>query len=97
MVQVFGTLACGVISIFAIFTTDSCGSTASDTVPSVCDDGYVGSVLIGYWIALLVLIIGTLIAMIVATTRKRAVWPWTVGGIVLTGIATIVFLVLMNR
>jgi len=95
--QVLGTLVLGVVSIFSIFATDSCGSTASDTVPAVCDSDYFGGVLIGYWIALLVLVVGTLITMIVATARGGAVWPWTIGGILLTGVATIVFFALMSR
>ncbi len=97
VLQVLGTLVLGIVSIFSIFATDSCGSTASDTVPSVCDSDYLGGVLIGYWISLVVLVVVTLIAIIVATARSAAVWPWSVGGVVLTFIATIVFFVLISR
>ncbi|WP_235503610.1 DUF6264 family protein [Aeromicrobium sp. Root344] len=97
VLQLLGTLVLGLVSIFAVFATDSCGSNASSTVPAVCDSDYFGSVLIGYWIALLVLVIATLVAMVVATARATIVWPWTVGGIVLTVVATIVFFVLMGR
>ncbi|MEO6604400.1 MAG: hypothetical protein ABIN55_02180 [Aeromicrobium sp.] len=95
--QIFGTIALGLIAIFSIFVTDSCGSNASDTVPSVCDSDYFGSVLVGYWITLLVLLVATLIGLIVATSRKKPAWPWPVGGCVITGIATIIFFTLMSR
>lgn len=97
VLQLLGTLVLGLVSIFAIFATDSCGSNTSSSVPAVCDSDYFGGVLIGYWIALFVLVVLTLVAMVVATARATIVWPWTVGGIVLTGVATIVFFVLMGR
>lgn len=97
VLQVLGTLVLGVMSIFSVFATDSCGSTTSDTVPAVCDADYFGSVLIGYWIALLGLVVVTLIALIVTTATKRLVWPWAVGGFGLTIVSTIVFFVLIAR
>ncbi|VXC48713.1 conserved membrane hypothetical protein [Aeromicrobium sp. 9AM] len=97
MLQVLGTLVLGIVSIFTIFTTDSCGTSTSATVPAVCDSDYFGGVLIGYWISLVVLVVVTLIAIIVATARSAAVWPWSVGGVVLTFVATIVFFVLISR
>jgi hypothetical protein len=63
----------------------------------VCDSDYAGSVIFGYWIALVVLVIATPIAMVVATTTKRAVWPWAVGGAGLSTVATIVFFVLISN
>jgi hypothetical protein len=97
VLQVLGTLVLGVISILSVFATDSCGSSASATVPAVCDGDYFGNVLIGYWIALLVLVVGTLIALIVTTAAKRLVWPWALGGSLLSLISTIVFFVLITR
>jgi hypothetical protein len=97
VLQALGTLVLGVMSIFSVFATDSCGSTASDTVPAVCDSDYFGNVLIGYWIALLVLVVGTLIALIVTTATKRLLWPWALGGALLTLVSTIVFFVLITR
>jgi hypothetical protein len=35
--------------------------------------------------------------MVIATTTRRAVWPWAVGGSVLSAIATVVFFVLISR
>ena len=95
VLQVLGSLAMGLVSIFSIFLTDSCGT--GGTVPMVCDSDYFGSVIIGYWIALVVLVVATPIAMVVATTTKRAVWPWAVGGSALSVIATVVFFVLISR
>jgi len=97
VLQLLGTLVLGFVSIFAVFATDSCGSNASSSVPAVCDSDYFGGVLIGYWIALFVLVVLTLVGMVVSTARGTIVWPWTVGGIVLTIVATIVFFVLMGR
>ena len=51
--------------------------------------------MIGYWIALAVLLVAALIGMIVATSYPAAVWPWAVGGFVLTFVATIVFFVVI--
>jgi hypothetical protein len=96
VLQVLGSLAMAVVSLFAIFLTDSCGS--GGTVPSgVCDADYTGSVILGYWIALVVLVVATPIVMVIATTTKRAVWPWAVGGAGLSTIATIVFFVLISN
>jgi len=97
VLEIFGALVLAVMSIFSVFATDSCGSTASDTVPAVCDGDYFGNVLIGYWISLIALLVLTLIALIVATATKRLLWPWAVGSCVLMIVATIVFLVLMSR
>jgi hypothetical protein len=97
VLQVLGTLVLAIVSIFTIFTTDSCGSRTSATAPAVCDSDYFGAVLIGYWISLVVLVVATLIAIIVATARAAAVWPWAIGGVVLTFVATIVFFVLITR
>jgi uncharacterized BrkB/YihY/UPF0761 family membrane protein len=95
VLQVLGSLGMGIVSIFSIFLTDSCGT--GGTVPMVCDSDYFGSVIIGYWIALVVLVVATPILMVIATTTRRAVWPWAVGGSVLSVIATVVFFVLISR
>jgi high-affinity Fe2+/Pb2+ permease len=85
----------GLVSLFAIFLTDSCGTGTNEAM--VCDTDYFGSVIIGYWIALVVLIVATPISMAVATTTKRAVWPWAVGGAALSALATAVFFALISR
>ena len=95
VVQVLVTLLVGFISIFAVFATDSCGTGATDA--KVCDSDYFASVLVGYWIALVALLVCTLIALIVATAARRLLWPWAVGGLIVTGAATVAFLVLMSR
>ena len=95
VLQVLGSLAMGLVSLFAIFLTDSCGTGTNEAM--VCNSDYFGSVIIGYWIALVGLIVATPISMVVATTTKRPVWPWAVGGTVLSVIATVVFFVLISR
>lgn len=84
--QVVGAVVMWIISIFAYVVVTLCegGSDA-------CTENGAGGVVTVYWIALFVLVVGTLIGMIVATSTKRAVWPWAVGGFFLTVIATIVF------
>lgn len=88
--QVIGSIAMWLISILAYVTVILCDG-GSDT----CADRGAGGVVTGYWIALVVLVVGTLIGMIVATSTKRPVWPWAVGGFVLTVVATIVFFALI--
>ncbi len=94
-VQVLASLAVGFISLFAIFLTDSCGSTSDDA--AVCDGGYLASVIFGYWIALVVLTIAVPIALAVAGARKRPSWPWAVGGFGLLVLSTILFFALVSR
>lgn len=93
-VHVCATLTVGLISLFAIFLTDSCGSAVVD--PDVCDFDYFGGVLLGFWIALVVLAVAVPVMIIVATVRKTSVWPWSVGGFGLLVLASIIFFALVT-
>ena len=86
VVQALGAATMVIISIFAVIIDAYC----SDGTGS-CDNDNAGGALIGYWIALAVLLVAALIGLIVATSTKRALWPWAVGGFGLSVVATIVF------
>lgn len=93
-VHICATLVVGLISLFAIFLTDSCGSSTVDA--SVCDFDYFGGVLLGFWITLVALAVAVPVMIIVATVRKTPVWPWSVGGFGLLVLASIIFFVLVS-
>lgn len=86
VVQALGSIVMGLIALFAYIIDAYCPGGTSGS----CVDDAAGPAVTVYWIALLVLGVVTLIGMIVATSTKRAVWPWAVGGFALTVIATIV-------
>lgn len=90
VLQVLGSVAMWIISIFA-YVVDSLCEGGSEA----CADGGAGSAVSGYWIALAILVVATLIGMIVATSTKRPAWPWAVGGFGLTVVATIVFFAIL--
>lgn len=91
VLQILGSIVAGFIALFAIFLSDSCGTSASSTVPSICDGDRLVNVIFGFWIALIVLAVAVPIALIVAAVRKKPSWPWAVGGAGLALAATIIF------
>jgi hypothetical protein len=84
--QLLGAATMAVISIFAVFIDAYCSDGSGS-----CYEDRSGTAMVGYWIALGVLLVATLIGMIVASSTRRAVWPWAVGGSGLSVVATIVF------
>ena len=88
--QVLGAATMVVVSIFAVFVDAYCSNGSGG-----CSNDNAEEALIGYWIALAVLLVAALVGMIVATSTKRAVWPWAVGGFGLSFVATIVFFVVL--
>lgn len=86
-VQVLGAGVMVIVSIFAVFIDAYCNEGSTES----CANDNAGDLLIGYWIALVVLLVATLIALIVATSTKRQLWPWAVGGFGLSAVATVVF------
>lgn len=93
VLQLLGSVLLGLASITAVFMTDSCGTSSDDAL--VCNVGYFGGVLIGYWAMLVALAILVPCAIVLTTNRGRASWPWAVGGIVLTAAASVLFVFLM--
>ena len=84
--QVLGSIAMAFIALFAYMIDAYCSGGPERS----CVDDSTGPTVTSYWTALLVLGVGTLIGLIVATSSKRPVWPYAVGGFVLTVIATVV-------
>jgi hypothetical protein len=91
-------LASGVLALLAItsvFMTDSCGSVADE--PAVCDTSYFGTVLVGYWIGLAALLVLVPVGIVHASRRGGSPLLRALAGIVLAGVGTVLFVVLMTR
>jgi len=95
VLQLLGSGLLGLLAITSVFMTDSCGSVADE--PAVCDTGYLGSVLIGYWIALALLLVLVPIAIVRSSRRGQASWLRALGGLVLAGVLTVAFVLLVLR
>lgn len=97
VLQLLGSAVLALLAITSVFMTDSCGSVSAADEPAVCDTTYFGSVLFGYWIALAVLLVVVPIAIVRASRRGQATWVRALGGLVLAGALTVLFVVLMVR
>ena len=93
--QFLVSAALAMLAITSVFMTDSCGSV--DDEPAVCNTSYFGAVLVGYWIALAVLLMAVPIAIVRASRRGRSAGLRALGGIVLAGALTVAFVLLMTR
>jgi hypothetical protein len=95
VLQLLGSAALALLAITSVFMTDSCGSVQDE--PAVCDTTYFGSVLVGYWVALALLLVIVPIAIVRAARRGRAPWLRALAGIVVAGALTVAFVLLMVR
>ncbi|RYJ00183.1 MAG: hypothetical protein EON52_24220 [Actinomycetales bacterium] len=95
VVQLLASVLLGLLAVTSIFMTDSCGSV--DDEPAVCNIGYFGSTLFGYWFVLVVLAVVVPLAVVRTTHSGRASWPWALLGLAATAAATVLFVVLMTR
>lgn len=95
VLQLLGSAVLALLAITSVFMTDSCGSVADE--PAVCDTSYFGSVLVGYWIALATLLVLVPIAIVRSSRRGRSATLRALGGLVLAGALTVLFVVLMVR
>ncbi|MCW2770302.1 MAG: hypothetical protein JWR27_1735 [Aeromicrobium sp.] len=93
--QVLASAVLALLAITSVFMTDSCGSVADE--PAVCNTGYFGAVLIGYWVGLAVLLVLVPIGIVRASRRGRSPLLRALAGIVLAGIGTVLFVILMTR
>jgi hypothetical protein len=93
--QVLASAVLALLAITSVFMTDSCGSVADE--PAVCDTGYFGAVLIGYWIGLAALLVLVPIGIVHASRRGRSAALRALAGIVVAAVMTILFVVLMTR
>ncbi len=95
VVQLLTSAALALLAITSVFMTDSCGSTTNDA--AVCDTGYFGAVLFGYWAALAVLLVVVPFAIVRASRRGRPTWPRALAGLLATATLTVAFVMLMLR
>ena len=91
---------CGValLSFFAligVMMTDSCGGVAGDA--AVCNVGYLGAVLFGYWGMLALSVVTIPIAIIVKTRKGRRSWTWVLTAMLTVAALTVLFVMLMTR
>jgi hypothetical protein len=93
--QWVASVVLALLAITSVFMTDSCGSVADE--PAVCDTGYFGAVLIGYWIGLAALLVLVPIGIVHASRRGRSAALRALAGIVVAAVMTILFVVLMTR
>ena len=93
VLQLLGSAVLALLAITSVFMTDSCGSV--DDEPLVCNTGYFGAVLFGYWIGLAVLLVVVPIAIVRASRRGKATWPWPLSAIVIAAAGTVLFVFLM--
>ncbi|MBD8608436.1 hypothetical protein IFT73_16390 [Aeromicrobium sp. CFBP 8757] len=97
VLQVLGSALLALFAITSVFMTDSCGSVSAADEPAVCNTSYFGTVLFGYWIALAVLLVLVPIVIVRSSRRGQAAWVRALGGLVLAGALTVLFVVLMVR
>lgn len=95
VVQLLASVVLGFLAITSVFMTDSCGSVDDEAL--VCNMGYFGSTLFGYWGTLVVLVVLVPVAIVLRIRRGQASWPWALLGIVATVAATVLFVFLMTR
>ncbi|RYJ02000.1 MAG: hypothetical protein EON52_20420 [Actinomycetales bacterium] len=95
VVQLLASAVLALLAVTSVFMTDSCGSV--DDEPRVCDMGYFGSTLVGYWVLLVVLVVVVPLVIVRTTHRDRASWPWALLGLAALAAVTVLFVFLMTR
>lgn len=90
-----GNLLLAAFGVTSVFMTDSCGSVVDEL--AVCGGNYLVTVLVGYWIALAVIVIAAPIAIVIRARKGRAAWIWPLGGIIVSAALTVLFVMLMTR
>jgi len=95
VVQLLGAAVLALLAITSVFMTDSCGSVANEA--AVCNTGYFGSVLFGYWAALALLAVIVPILIVKAARRGKSPAGRALGGLLLTAALTVLFVALMVR
>lgn len=93
--QLLLDLVLGVLGIFSVFATDSCGSV--DPEPAVCNGDYFSTVLFCFWFALFALIVAVPIMIVVSGRRGGRPWMWPLIGGFLSIVLVVVFFSLMSR
>lgn len=94
-VQLLGEAFLAFFALMSVMMTGSCGIPSQDA--AICNVGYFGAVLFGYWGVLVVAAIAMPIVLIVRSHRRRLLWPWALGSLLLLVALTVVFVFLMTR
>jgi hypothetical protein len=82
VVLVLSAAVAAFVAFVAVFSTDSCGYGGRD--PAMCQNGTVVWVILGYWAALGLLSLATVVVSVAALARGRRAWPVATGGVVAT-------------
>ncbi|MET0467852.1 MAG: hypothetical protein ABWZ87_03860 [Aeromicrobium sp.] len=94
-VQIVLSSGMAFLGLLSVFLTDSCGSVADE--PAVCDTTYFSTVLFGYWILLLLLLVLVPFAIVHAARRGQSAGRRASLGLGLAVVVCFVFLALMTR
>jgi hypothetical protein len=93
--QVAGQAFLGVFWLMSVMMTDSCGAVTDG--PRVCDSDYFATWFFAYAVVLVIAVLATPIAIIVAGRRGKPRWPWPILMIVLLAAASAGYLYAFTR
>ncbi len=93
--QLAGEALLGLLWMTAVMMTDSCGATSDD--PAVCDGAYFVTWWFAYAAVLVVAVVFTPVAILVAGRRGSRRWPWPVLTILVLAAASVAFILLFTR
>lgn len=93
--QLVGEAALAMLWLTAVMMTDSCSSTPNDA--AVCDSAYFVTWWFAYAAVLVVAVLFTPVAVLVAGRRGTRRWPWPVLAIVALAAASAGFIYLFTR
>jgi len=74
--QIAGQAFLGIFWLMSVMMTDSCGSVIDE--PKVCDGDYFATWFFAYAVVLVIAVIATPIAIVVAGRRDKPRWPWPI-------------------
>lgn len=93
--QLAGQAFLSVFWLMSVMMTDSCGSVIDE--PKVCDGNYFATWFFAYAAVLVIAVLATPIAIIVAGRMGRLRWPWPALTILLLAAATAGYIFLFTR
>jgi hypothetical protein len=93
--QLAGEAFLGIFWLMSVMMTDSCGSVPIE--PRVCDGAYFATWFFAYAAVLVLAVLATPIAIIVAGRNRKWRWPWPVLMIVLLIAASAGYLYAFSR
>ena len=93
--QVAGEAFLGVFWLMSVMMTDSCGAVPDEL--RICDSDYFATWFFAYAAVLVVAVIATPLAIIIAGRKGRLRWPWPALTIVLLAAATAGYVFVFTR